>query len=571
VIRFQELFRKAGVVPDTIEGDANVLTMAMDSRKVVPGCCFVCMPSESTDSHVFLLAAKEAGAVAAIAHSQDGFNKARELGLATALIYPGNSPTPSPRSDPFAESETPEQRIRRTTGRFSDAMWRLAKVAFADPSKKLKVIGVTGTNGKTTTAWLIRDMLNLLGVPCAYIGTLGFGLPRLAFERQPYAGTNQPAATVDEELRPLANTTPFSIELNAMLAEAVERGCKAVAMEVSSHALAERRVDGVEFEVAVFTNLTQDHLDYHGTMEAYEAAKWKLCERAKHGVLHADDAIQSAWVEERLKNEESLPRLGYWSSVEPGWDIFGTEVNVQINRISMMVYGSTDPRADHMPPVKMVAPLGGDYNVENLICATTVTDLIGFPPSEIAAISPNLRPVPGRFEPVPNDSGIGIIVDYAHTPDALEKLLATVRPLTKGKVITVFGCGGDRDKTKRPLMARAAQVGSDIVVVTSDNPRTEDPMEIIREILDGLVGSEPSEQSEQSEPSEPSEPSEQPIPSIRVEPDRPAAVALAIKLAVPGDTVVIAGKGHENYQIIGRTKFDMDDRDLARRGLSKRN
>lgn len=613
MILFSELFSRASVVPDAVSGDVEVSTLVMDSRKASPGCCFVCMPSETGDSHRFLAAARDAGTVAAIVHSREGFQKAVGLGLASAFI----SPFLAKQEDGPAEgvSETPEQRIRRTTGGFSEAMWRMAKVAFEDPSTKLKVIGVTGTNGKTTTAWLIRDMLNLLGIPCAYIGTLGFGIPRVEgrgsradFRPHPHPSPLDPS---QEELRPLANTTPFSIELNAMLAECVERGCQAVAMEVSSHALAERRVDGIEFDVAVFTNLSQDHLDYHGTMAAYEAAKWRLFSevadrRIKRWIRGGGEdssrpentgggfgksvfgwrrptreaffAALNMDHEDLLGAEYGLdnPAATCLYGTSPGWDLEGRAFGIAVDQLEVALWdgythGLTNPSKARRADEYRVAHLrlGGAYNVENVLSAVAalagldihLPDLFEDAPRPIFE---NLRPVPGRFEPVPNNSGIGIIVDYAHTPDALEKLLATVRPLTKGRVITVFGCGGDRDKFKRPLMARAAQEGSDIVVVTSDNPRTEDPREIIRDILAGLDGLEGWDGL--LGPEQPI----QPIPSIHVLIDRPAAVALAIKLAEPGDTVVIAGKGHEDYQIIGREKIHMDDRELAREGLAAR-
>jgi UDP-N-acetylmuramoyl-L-alanyl-D-glutamate--2,6-diaminopimelate ligase len=525
-----------------------------------------------------------------------------------------------------AMPETPERRIRRTTGRFSAAMWMLAKVAFGDPSTKLKVIGVTGTNGKTTTAWLIRDMLNLLGIPCAYIGTLGFGLPR-GSDVSSESGTAPSMVSPpdmgatpmpqEEELRPLENTTPFSIELNAMLAECVERGCQAVAMEVSSHALAERRVDGIEFDVAVFTNLSQDHLDYHGTMEAYEAAKWRLFSEfpdraeARWERAGGNDPSRSTntaggfgkhiagW---RLPTRESFvaalrfdcdvfdcilrwQEVGTWlfgecpSENEPcrperAGDLQYRVADVGIDHLDIDLwdfFSRYKPEGGESVWRSVRVNLGGAYNVDNLVSAVAalagldifVTDLVDRAPQPIFE---NLRPVPGRFEPVPNDSGIGIIVDYAHTPDALEKLLATVRPLTKGRVITVFGCGGDRDKSKRPLMARAAQEGSDVVVVTSDNPRTEDPGAIIGDICEGFEGPRVEGRGSDAENLDPRPSSFDPF----IEPDRPAAVALALKLAEPGDTVVIAGKGHENYQIIGREKIHMDDRELARAGLAAR-
>jgi len=562
-MRFQEVFEQAGVKPLRISGDAEVSRWITDSRQVSAGDCFVCMPSENTDAHRFLAQARESGAVAAVVHSGEGFDLAVSLGFAAAQLPLGDGTDPT-------ENETTELRIRRTTGAFSDALWRLAKVAFGDPSSKLAVFGVTGTNGKTTTAWLIRDMMNLLDVPCAYIGTLGFGLPILPLSSKGdrLRGEGAGGWGESEELRPLANTTPFAIELNAMLAEAVERGCKAVAMEVSSHALAERRCDGVEFDVAVFTNLSQDHLDYHGTMEAYLAAKRRLFSLTggeeqsefrlgKAAVINVGDptgAKLAAALGDRALRFLEVPKLTSFGDVDPRADVEGCAFEVGLSQIHLVLQSRDDG------DLGFFADLGGSYNVQNLIAAVTAVKAAGYPLFDITeAITTLLRPVPGRFEPVPNDAGIGIIVDYAHTPDALDKLLETARPLTEGRIITVFGCGGDRDKSKRPLMAQAAARGSDIVVVTSDNPRTEDAMEIIEGILAGLTP-----------PPSPLPASGEGETKVYVEPDRPKAVALAVKLAEPGDCVVIAGKGHENYQIIGRTKYSMDDRDLAREGLKQR-
>ncbi len=582
-MRFQDTFTQAGVEPSRIEGDAEVARWTTDSRQVGRGDCFVCMPSDNTDSHQFLGGAREAGAVAAVVHSEAGFTLARSFGLATAFIEPGTQPLlEGPTS-----SETPEQRIRRTTGQFSDALWRLAKVAFGDPSSKLIVFGVTGTNGKTTTAWLIRDIMNLLGVPCAYIGTLGFGLPHLPLSSSGERGLGCEGHW-DEELRPLANTTPFTIELNAMLAEAVARGCKAVAMEVSSHALAERRSEGVEFDVAVFTNLSQDHLDYHGSMEAYEAAKLRLFthlplsasdssrgegvggwgatsprlgglsgERGPRAVVNIDDPLGAKWIEEgALSWAQDFGFTRYHRC-----DVSGREISIGLDRIELEIDLRNDYSGQTQGEAIVEVPLGGGFNAMNVLAATSAVIAAGIHLDQLVEVLPHVRPVPGRFEPVPNDAGIGIIVDYAHTPDALDKLLETARPLTKGRIITVFGCGGDRDKSKRPLMAKAAERGSDIVVVTSDNPRTEDPDAIIADILAGLPTPQPPPLEDDSISRR---------GGVWIEPDRPAAVALAVKLAEPGDCVIIAGKGHENYQIIGRTKVPMDDRELAREGLKQR-
>lgn len=504
-----EIFAKAGVSPDRLHDDTRIDGIRSDSRLVQAGDLFVCMPGSQFDSHQFIPQAKAAGAVAVLAHTAEGFEAALGEDLPAALVLP------------------------REPWQFPDTVWRLCDAFFDHPTRNMKVVGVTGTNGKTTTAWLVRDMLRALGLKAAYLGTLGFHLP-------------------DEE-RELANTTPFAVELYNLLAEARGRGVEALAMEVSSHALAERRVDGVEFDVAVFTNLTQDHLDYHGTMEAYEAAKWRLFaelpkQTAKRtmAAINVGDPVGRRWAEsidpERRLRFAVVEKLGDFGSVPSDLELAAEAFDVAIDRIHLVLQG-----VGHRD-VGFLAPLGGRYNVENLAAAAAAVKALGFPMGEIHDWGSRVHPVPGRFESVPNDSGIGILVDYAHTPDALEKLLDAVRPLTSGRVITVFGCGGDRDRTKRPKMARAASERSDVVVVTSDNPRTEDPERILDDIEVGLVAG---------------------VESVRIA-DRREAVAHAVRIARPGDVVVIAGKGHERYQIIGRTKHPMDDRELAREGLAAR-
>jgi UDP-N-acetylmuramoyl-L-alanyl-D-glutamate--2,6-diaminopimelate ligase len=471
--------------------------MVMDTRRLKPGGLFVCMPGTSTDSHSYLANAAANGASAAIVYSDEGLQEAVGRGLAAAQLPAGKF-------------------------EFADEIWKLCDTFFQHPTRGMQVVGVTGTNGKTTTAWLIRDMLQALGVSAGYIGTLGIQTPG--------------------EERELSNTTPFAVDLYNLLAEARDKGVRALAMEVSSHALKERRVDGVEFDVGVFTNLTQDHLDYHGSMEDYEASKRRLflefpaqASKTFVAALNMDDTAAAT-----LAHDFEGKKILYWTA-DCSYDLGLEGVQVEVDRISgtMCADGSR---------VSFDARLGGSYNVENLLSATAALLGLGYSLGEIANALGEARPVPGRFEAVRNDAGIGILVDYAHTPDALEKLLDAVRPLTKGRVITVFGCGGDRDRTKRPKMARAASERSDITVATSDNPRTEDPQTILDEVLTGI------------------EPGRESVAII----DRGEAIAHAVQIANPGDVVVIAGKGHENYQIIGRTKYPMDDRDLARRGLEAR-
>jgi len=451
------------------------------------------MPSISGDSHGYLPEAAAKGAVAALVHSKEGFEAARALGLAAAMI---------PLED------------------WEDSLWRLARVAFDDPSRRMQMVGITGTNGKTTTAWLVRDLLVALGQPCGYLGTLGFQVP--------------------DNSREIPNTTPFPVELYRMLDEAAAFGCEAMAIEISSHALAQKRADGLRLEVAAFTNFSQDHLDFHHSMGLYAAAKHRLFTdfEVDHRVFNVGDPLGRQWWEE-------LGGLGFSIGLEPPFEpgiLWGLPESIGLTRIVMaFIDGDRSVYDVHIP-------LGGAYNVENALAAFACVRQMGYDAEAIAQAFGKVRPVPGRFEPVPNDQEIGIIVDYAHTPDALDKLLATARPLVEGRIITVFGCGGDRDKAKRPLMAASAGQGSDVVIATSDNPRTEDPEAILADVVAGIPEGTPH----------------------RVIIDRAEAIAQAVVLAEPGDAVIIAGKGHENYQIIGKIKQPMDDRELARAGLLRR-
>jgi UDP-N-acetylmuramyl-tripeptide synthetase len=340
---------------------------------------------------------------------------------------------------------------------------------------------------------------------------------------------------IDDEARELENTTPFAVQLFNLVAEARDRGMTALAMEVSSHSLAQQRVDGIDFDAAVFTNLTQDHLDFHGDMHSYAEAKKRLftvlpAQSRKRFVaaFNINDPVGARWA-----LEQNGPTVTYGVRNAEA-DLVGTPLAVLVDSIRM----NLSYRGDFDVQV----PLGGAYNVENTLGAVAGVLALGVPLEAIAQALPNVHPVPGRFEAVRNDLGIGVIVDYAHTPDALEKLLDSVRSLTEKRVITVFGCGGDRDRTKRPKMARSASERSDLTVVTSDNPRTEDPDAIVHEVAVGIL------------------PGKEHLTIV----DRAEAIGAAIHVAEPGDVVVIAGKGHENYQIIGRTKHHMDDRELAR-------
>lgn len=497
-----ELIHRSGARPRATSGDANVASLVSDSRQVEPGAFFVCMPGKHVDSHEFIPQAVAAGAVAVLAHSRAGFEMARTLG-ACALW--------SSAEDPVA-GETDD------TDDFQDLVWRLAKEFHGNPTRSMTVIGVTGTNGKTTTAWVLRDMLAAMGRKPAYLGTLGIQTPLHS--------------------RLLENTTPLPIETNNLIAECVRDGADSLAMEVSSHALTERRADGIEFDAAVFTNLTQDHLDFHGSMAEYELAKLRLftdlprqTEKRFVSAINVDDPVGAKWMD-----LIHTAKISY--GLEQG-DLQCRPVEVKVDRLvlELVFGGKTVTGRSH---------LGGTFNVYNCLSAVAGFLALGFSLEQAAEALSHARPVPGRFEAVPNERGIGIIVDYAHTPDALEKLLESTRKLDHKRIITVFGCGGDRDRTKRPKMALAASSLSDLTVVTSDNPRTEDPQAILAEVAAGVA------------------PQAESVQII----DRREAVKYAVDHAQPGDIVVIAGKGHENYQIIGRTKHPMDDRELAREALS---
>lgn len=472
----------------------------MDSRKVTPGALFVCTPGMQTNPERWLEDAARAGAVAAATHTTEGTARATELGM-------------------FAIQ------LANDRAMFNRAVLEMAWMVHRDQLQRLRLVGVTGTNGKTTVSWLVRELLERLGERTGYIGTLGFECGALS--------------------RDGLNTTPFPCELVELLVLAESAGARNVAIEASSHGLAENRVMAGIFDVGVFTNLTQDHLDFHKTMAEYEQAKLRMFPEwptrgPKTAVINVDDPVGARWARlDRFRawsapadKRKQLLRFGH------GGELVASAIDVAVTRIAFDLTFLGETR-------RVEAPLGSRFNVENLTAAIGAVIGLGFPFDTIVEAARTVRPVPGRFEPVENDRGIEVLIDYAHTPDALEKLLDSVRGVARGRVITVFGCGGDRDKTKRPLMAAAASMRSDLTIVTSDNPRTEDPAEIISDTVAGIVhGRE----------------------HIAIL-DRREAIFEAIRRAKTGDVVVIAGKGHENYQIIGRDKLSFSDRAVALEAL----
>lgn len=462
-----------------IRGEAEITSVCIDSRSAGPGCLFVCLPGSKHDAHAFVGDAAVRGAAAVVCTDKAVFSG---LGLPGVLV-----------EDAVA------------------ACWMASKQVYGDPSSKMKVVGITGTNGKTTVAWILKLLLENLGARAGYMGTLGVRL--------------------GAEALPTDLTTPFSPQINATLALAVEKNMDFMAMEVSSHALAQRRTAGIDFAVGVFTNLTQDHLDYHKDIESYFASKSLLFQQAKFAVANADDPYGQRIL-------QNAPRkIGFGTS----GDLRLLDSKVELSSLSFeFEYLGNKYSAN--------APLGARFNVANCLAAIGAAIALGFDPGQAAIALKSVRPAPGRFEPVDTGGEYTVLVDYAHTPDAIEQLLKSVAELPHRRILTVFGCGGDRDRAKRPKMAAAASALSDQVFVTSDNPRTQDPNDIIAEILPGLL----------------------PNAAARVEPDRRKAIQAAIAEARAGDVVVIAGKGHEDYQILGTEKIHFDDRLVAREAIAEK-
>lgn len=470
--------------------DAEIKGISTNSHACQAGDLFIGMPGTRVDGGDFWESAIAAGAVAALVSPQ------------------------------AAQKSGADPRVIAATD-MTQACASVAAAFYGYPAKQMKMVGVTGTNGKTTTTHLIEFFLNKADLRTALFGTL--------YAR--WQGFVQTAA----------HTTPFAPELQEQLAQAVAAGCKMGVMEVSSHALAQGRVMGCPFDVAVFTNLTQDHLDYHRDMEDYFAAKALLFSPdylQGRAVINLDDAYGK-----RLIETINPDKVWSYSVSDSTADLWMSDLDYSSTGVSGMLH---TPKGD----VAFSSPLVGQFNLANLLAAVGAGLHLGLDLSAMADILPEFTGVPGRMERVQisPEQNISVIVDYAHTPDSLENLLKAARPFIKGKMICVFGCGGDRDRTKRPIMGKIAAELADIAVVTSDNPRTENPERILQDILAGI----PSDV--------------QPI----VNGDRAAAIRLAILQAQPGDGVLIAGKGHEDYQILGTEKIHFDDREQARNALAER-
>ena len=483
-----------------LRGEAEVRRVVTDSRRVQRGDCFVAVRGTAADGHQYIPAAAANGCSAVVCEDASAVPD----GLACAVV-----------------ADT-----RVLAG-------RLAQAILDWPCRKLTAVGVTGTNGKTTFTYLLRHILESAGRKVALVGTIAY---------QGLGGESIPAH----------NTTPGPLELADLMAQAVSTGATHLVMEVSSHALEQHRVEGVEFRVGVFTNLTGDHLDYHGTMENYLRAKQRLFQSLLPGtfaVLNRDDRASELMAKATRAKliwyglGSPIPRYRDWGPLSPAADVFG--------RIAQVDGGGTRfllNCAGREVPVQ--TRLVGRHNVSNCLASAAAALALGVEIETAARALGEVAHVPGRLQAVASTAPFRVLVDYAHTDDALANVLSALRPVTRGKLILVFGCGGDRDRTKRPRMARVAEKWADAIVVTSDNPRSEPPLAIIEEVLTGFshAGRE----------------------KVRVEEDRRLAIAAAIASAAADDVVLVAGKGHENYQVVGPRRIHFDDVETVEELLRQR-
>ncbi|HSF66493.1 MAG TPA: UDP-N-acetylmuramoyl-L-alanyl-D-glutamate--2,6-diaminopimelate ligase [Nitrospiraceae bacterium] len=475
-------------------GDLNCSVHAItdDSRAVTKGSLFVAVKGERVDGHGFVEQAIKAGAVAVVAQTS----------VASGPL-------------PFVRVADSRKALGLLGSRFH-----------GNPSARLKMIGVTGTNGKTTTTYLCKALLEGTGRRVGLIGTVGY--------------------QIGQETLPASHTTPGSLDLQELLAKMVEGGLTAAVMEVSSHALALDRTSGCEYDTAVFTNLTQDHLDFHHTMDEYFEAKLRLFtglaggrKTGKRAIVNVDDPRGAA-----VCAACSVPVWGY--------TIKG-HADLKAEHVRLSLTGTTFLAATPAGSFTIESRLVGEHNIYNLLGAIGVALHDGATSDQIREAAARITNVPGRFERVSSGQDFTVVVDYAHTEDALLRLLTAAQALKTGRIITVFGCGGDRDRGKRPKMGRAAVEYSDVVILTSDNPRTEDPMAILREVEIGVLDALERRRHVQ----------------YHLVPDRREAIAAAVRAAHRSDMVLIAGKGHEDYQIIGTKKFHFDDREVAREAIQQ--
>ncbi len=476
------------IQPVTVRGsaDCEIEGVAYDSRQVRPGFLFVALPGWRRDGRDFVADAVARGAAAVLSEQNE---------LARRDV---------------------------TCIRVEDARRAMAEIAcafYGEPSRELFVVGVTGTNGKSTVSFMVRDLLRAAGLAPGLIGTIRY--------------------EIGERSIPAGRTTPESPDLQGMLDRMRCAGCRSAVMEVSSHGLDQKRAWGTDFDVGIFTNLTQDHLDYHRTMDRYYAAKTLLfqglgqMEKTAHAVVNIDDPWGL-----QLAGTGGFNATLLTFGMHPG-------AAVRAENVELSADGSSFDVATPWGSARVFLRLLGRFNVSNALAAMAAGGVAGLAPARMAEVLGEMRAVPGRLEPIISRHPFRVFVDYAHTPDALTQVLRTLRELTPGRVLVVFGCGGDRDRAKRPLMGAAAASLADYAVVTSDNPRNEPPGQIIAEIVPGFGEAA----------------------NFEIEENREKAIFKALCTAREGDTVLLAGKGHETYQEIGNTVSPFDDREVARRLL----
>lgn len=498
-VTLSELLRELGGIMEMVcgEGDGEISSVEYNSRRVTNNALFVAIEGFQIDGHTYVRDAVDRGASAVVVSRRrvSEFSDLGERGV--TLIGCENS---------------------------RSALSRLSSSFFHNPTSRVPVIGITGTNGKTSVAYMLESILSTCGYSPGVIGTVNYR----------WKGNDFPAP----------NTTPESRDLQELVFRMTGDGVDIVIMEVSSHGLELNRVDDIDFDIAVFTNLTRDHLDFHRTFDEYFNAKKRIFQileespkKKRCGIVNADDEYGRIILEQ--SGSFSYPFMSY--GIETDADLFSPAKSIE-NAIDGISYTLEKPGE-----VEINLKLSGRFNVYNSLCAIAVSRILEIPFNTIGEGLSSIQRIPGRFDRIFSRLGFNVIVDYAHTNDALLKLLQSIRGLKPRRLITIFGCGGNRDTTKRPLMGRIAVENSDWVIVTSDNPRREDPDEIIRDIVAGLENG-----------------------SYEIIPERERAIQRGIDMADKDDIVVIAGKGHENYQIIDTERIHFDDREMARKYISER-
>jgi len=477
-------------------GTAEITALSCDSRRIVPGTLFFALRGTAADGHRFIQQAASDGAAAVV--------------LEDAAFAPAGIPW-----------------VKAADGR--SAMARMAAAFYGNPTLDLPLIGITGTNGKTTTTYLIEAILAAAGIPAAVLGTISYRFG---------------ATTITA-----SHTTPESTELQAAFRQLADAGAKAFVMEVSSHALEQKRADGCHFDVGIFTNLTRDHLDYHGSMEQYLHSKERLfaelLQPGKRAAVNMDDSYGA-----HVAGRAACPVISY--GIDYPGDVRPVEVAVTVNGIRGTL---ATPKGEFHFASKLL----GRFNLSNILAAVTAGIALDLPLEAIKSGIEGHAVIPGRLERVDNCFGITCLVDYAHTGDALQNVLATLMEIKTARIITLFGCGGDRDAGKRPIMGQIAAQMSDLAIATSDNPRTEEPLTILEQVRTGITPLGIREYSPEELAARPTFDEK----GFVVLEDRRTAIRLAIRMARQGDILLLAGKGHEDYQIIGTTKHHFDDREEA--------